>query len=173
MWTFVYMDKSKKDKYLPRLYDILYNNMSVIVPTGNTKKEDYAVWHNAVSEGLEKPPRQILLIKYGKRLAGYMQYYINNSTLVIEELELKPEYQRTSAIIDLCRFMFALVGGDVEYIESYANAENDRSIALQLHFGLELVGSINGRMLHFKAKTSDIVKKHPYIFSNSKKEVVT
>lgn len=171
MWQFVYMDKIKKELFLPRLYNILYNNMSVIAPTGNSKREDYLIWHKAISEGLEKPQRQIVLIKNGRKLAGYIQYAVGRDVLIIEEIELKPIYHRSAAFFCACKFIYDNIPNDIEFIESYARVENDRSIKMQLHFGLELVGTIHDRTLHFKAKTSDIIKKHPYMFKYAQKEV--
>ena len=97
-----FLDKRECDRILPRLFEILYQNMSVIAPTGESYEEDRAEWLAAVSPAMQKEPRQIILMHDREHLAGYFQYYVNNGTLMVEEIQIAPQYQQTGALLRLC-----------------------------------------------------------------------
>lgn len=62
MIRFQYLKKDDFEAFSATLFDILAHNMYKIVPTGNTREEDFACWYCAVGEGLKKENRQIVLI---------------------------------------------------------------------------------------------------------------
>lgn len=67
---FCYLDKSEKDHWLPQLFDLLYDNMRSIAPSGLSYEQERKEWLAAVSPALEKAPRQIILCFVGEELAA-------------------------------------------------------------------------------------------------------
>ena len=89
MITFEYLNKKSFIDTSKTIFDILADNMSVIAPTGNSKAEDYSLWFNAVSLGLEHPARQIILIKSENDIIGFFQYYTTADTFMMEEIQIR------------------------------------------------------------------------------------
>ena len=63
---FCYLDKTEKDQWLPRLLDLLYENMRSIAPSGLTYQQEKDQFLAAVSPALDKAPRQIILCFVGQ-----------------------------------------------------------------------------------------------------------
>ena len=125
-YRFSFLDKSRARDVLPMLFDILYENMSKIVPADRTYEAERDEWLNAVAPALEKAPRQILLMYDDEMLAGYLQYYVNNGVFMVEEIQLKPSYQRTLLLHRLCRFLVDVIPSDTEYIEAFVHKKKVR-----------------------------------------------
>ena len=106
---FELMDKRRMEELLPQLFNILYNNMNVIAPTGSSYEEDKSIWLPAVTRGMEKAPRQIILMYVGANLAGYFQYYINEGRFMVEEIQLLPQYESTTLLYSFIRFMGKMI----------------------------------------------------------------
>lgn len=92
MFEISFLNKKEKENVLPRLFALLYENMSRIDPTGNNPGQDFQTWMSCIVPELEKDERNILLIKCKNRLAGYFQYSVKESTLYMEEIQLYQEY---------------------------------------------------------------------------------
>ena len=54
MISFEIMEKSRKEEILPELFDLLFDNMSVIAPTGNDYETDFNEWYSAVYPAIDK-----------------------------------------------------------------------------------------------------------------------
>ena len=91
--SFCSFDETKSDILLPQMFEILSTNMSKIAPTGNSYEEDNKIWLSYMEPNLKR--KQIILMYVGEVLAGYFQYSLNESTVLIEEIEILPDYQRT------------------------------------------------------------------------------
>ena len=77
---------------------------------------------------------------------------------MMEEIQIKPDYQGKNAFRSLYGFLFGKLGKDIEFVEAYANKKNDRSIGILGHLGLSVIGTNkNGNSYHFKGKYSDLV----------------
>ncbi|MBE6791504.1 MAG: GNAT family N-acetyltransferase [Ruminococcaceae bacterium] len=153
-----YLIKSEFIQYSKALFEILSCNMEKIAPTGNSKDEDYRCWSEAVSEGLSRDERQIILIKDKNELIGFFQYYIRDNTFMMEEIQIKPDYHGKNTFRSLYGFLLANLGKDIEFVEAYANKKNERSIGILGHLGLSVIGTNkNGNSYHFKGKYSDLV----------------
>ncbi len=97
MIKFEYLNKTDLPILAQTIFDILADNMSVIAPTGNSREEDYNSWFDAVSSGLKREERQIILIKSNNKIIGFFQYYINADTFMMEEIQCKSAYQGKGA----------------------------------------------------------------------------
>ena len=64
--------------------------MTKIAPTGNTLEEDFRMWFSAVSSGLQRDERQIILIKDSENVVGFFQYYTNKDTFMMKKFSLSP-----------------------------------------------------------------------------------
>lgn len=92
---FEYADKNKLEMVLPKLFELLSSNMSIIAPTGNSYDEDYKIWLSNIEPAMQKPQRQIILMLCDNDIVGYFQYYINSRTFMMEEIQIEKTYQRT------------------------------------------------------------------------------
>ena len=154
-----YLIKSEFSQHSKSLFEILSCNMDKIAPTGNTREDDYKCWFDAVSEGLSRDERQIVLIKDKNEIIGYFQYYINKNTFMMEEIQIKPEYQGKEVFRRLYGFLIGKLGKDIEFVEAYANKKNIKSIGILGHLGLSVIGANkNGNSYHFKGKFVDLVE---------------
>lgn len=89
-----FLDKEKEMYLLGELFDILYGNMEPAAPFDGSYQEEKAEWTACVGAALRKPPRQMLLLCAGEQLAGFCMYYINGDTMMVEEVQIRGEYQK-------------------------------------------------------------------------------
>lgn len=134
-----YLDKAEKDLWLPQLFDLFYENMSVIVPSGMACEIERAEWLANVSPALDKAPRQVLLAVGGEELAGFVMFYTRKDLLMVEEVQLRREYQGDLLFLRLCRKLLADLPEEVRSVEAYAHRQNDRSRKLMKRLGMEEV----------------------------------
>lgn len=160
-FKFSFLDKSQADEILPELYDILYSNMSVIAPTGNSYDEDNRQWISCVLPALEKAPRRIILIHTGDILAGYFQYYINDGVLMMEDIQFRREYQGCGLFGQLYRYLVTVIPLDAQFVEAYSNKKNFKSQAILKHLGLEVIGeNKNRKSYHFRGNYQTLAGKY-------------
>ena len=134
---FAFMDKTRKEECLPQLFDILYHNMEEIVPWGADYEKEKVSWLAAVGPAMEKPPRQIILMLAGEKLAGFFQYYVSGSTFMIEEVQIVPEYQGTTALLTLMRHLTDVLPEGIETVAAYSHRLNLKSQRIIRKLGLE------------------------------------
>lgn len=152
-----YLDKSDFPSVCHAIFNILADNMSEIAPTGNTSEEDYKCWFNALSDGLQREERQIILIKDKDDIVGFFQYYTNDEKFMMEEIQLKPEYHGKGILRTLYGFVLRRIRTDIWFVEAYASICNEKSIAILERFGMQNIGlNKNGRSYHFKGRLTDL-----------------
>ncbi len=156
---FSYLNKSDFSSVAIEIFNILADNMEKIAPTGNTRAQDYKCWYEAVSEGLQRDERQIVLIKVSDSIIGFFQFYTNSDTFIMEEIQFKSEYQGKGIFRKLYGFLIENIGGEVKYVEAYANIANHKSIGILEKLGLSKIGmNKNGRCYHYKGNYSGLIK---------------
>lgn len=158
-YRFSFLDKAKANEVLPVLFDILHENMNPIAPTGQAYEKDRALWLRCVAPAIQKEPRQILLMHDGEELAGYLQYYVNHGVFMVEEVQLKPAYQRTLLLHRLCKFLATVIPIDTAYIEAYAHEKNVDSQSLQRSLGMEHVDTKENGTLHFRGNCRKLFER--------------
>lgn len=134
------MEKSESEKLLPQLFCILHRNMSHIAPTDCSYEEDQKVWLSYITPELDKQRVKIVLMYVGENLAGYFQYRVTEDTMEVDEIEIKPEYQRTMVFYRFGQFMIDQMLDDVKYLTSYVHKENHYSQSIHESLGMECVG---------------------------------
>lgn len=135
-YRFCQLNKAQKEAWLPRLFDLLHENMHVIAPSGLSYADEKALWLSQVSPALEKAPRQIILCFSGEELAGFLQYYTRQELLVVEEVQLKKPFQGTFLFFRLCKFLASVLPEGPQIIAAYADRRNGRSIRLMEKLGM-------------------------------------
>ncbi len=157
--TFTYLNKSDFSTVANEIFDILADNMEIIAPTGNARTQDFKCWYEAVGDGLKKEERQIVLIKDAECIIGFFQYYTNADTFMMEEIQLKPEYQGKNIFRKLYGFLIENIGEDLKFVEAYANTENHKSIGILEYLGLSKIGmNKNGHSYYFKGDYGDLIR---------------
>ena len=156
---FEYLNKTDFCYMSKDLFSVLADNMTAIAPTGNSREKDFGLWYDAVKDSLKSEERQIIIIKDNKNFVGYFQYCINENTFMMEEIQLKSEYQGKGVFRKLYSFVLDNIKNDPEFVEAYSNINNSKSIGILEKFGLSNIGlNKNGRSYHFKGKFIDLIK---------------
>ena len=157
--TFEYLNKADFSTVSSVIFNILADNMELIAPTGNSREEDYKCWHEGVFVGLERDERQIVLIKDSDSIIGFFQYYTNDDTFMMEEIQFKPEYQGKNIFRKLYGFLIPNIRDEIKFVEAYANIANHKSIGILEKLGLSRIGmNKNGYSFHFRGNYSDLIK---------------
>lgn len=157
--SFEYLNKSDFQTVARQIFDILADNMTVIAPTGNSREEDFVLWSDAVSDGLQREERLIILIKDNETIVGFFQYYTNAETFMMEEIQFRPAYQGKGVFRKLYGFILNNIKNNLAFVEAYANVNNPKSIAILEKIGLSNIGlNKNGHSYHFKGKFADLIK---------------
>ena len=151
------IDREKLPTILPSLFAILHGNMNVIAPTGNSYTEDETLWCSCIAEALEKPARQLLLVMDGGAVAGFFMYYVNGNLWMMVEIQFAPAYQGIGLFRAFYAHLMESLPNSVEYVEAYANKQNQKSIGILEHLGLAVTGeNKNGNSYHFRGRYSDL-----------------
>lgn len=133
---FVFLNKAEKALWLPRLFDLLYDNMQPIAPVDIPRQQAREAWMGEVGPALDKAPRQVILCLEGGELAGYLQYYVRGTMLMVEELQLRQAHRQTTAFFGLCRYLLRALPADLETVEAYADKRNLASQHLMGRLGM-------------------------------------
>lgn len=159
MIQFFFLSKAEKDVWLPIIFDLLYNNMKEIAPSGLPYEQEKAQWLSAVSPALEKEPRKIIMCISDDELVGYIQYYTRNDLLMIEEVQIKKPYQRTLIFHKMCKYLATTIPINIEFIEAYADERNSYSQKLMKKLGMEQSSeACSPGFIHLRSK-ADVVRK--------------
>ena len=135
--------------------------MSVIAPTGNSYEEDYRLWYSAVAPALEKDVRQIILIYKDTEIIGYFQYYVNETTFMMEEIQFIKEYHGTGLFQHLYSYLFEIISQETPHVEAYAHKQNQKSQSILKHLGLQIIGeNKNGNSYYFRGDCRETLKKY-------------
>ena len=134
-----WLEKEHELNRLSDLFEILYRNMESIAPMGEDYEAEKEAWVTCITRALSKAPRQILLIFVGDDLAGFCMYYIREDLLMVEELQLKPAYQKTVLAAEIFRFLRRNLFQKVRWIEAYADRRNLQSRALMEKLGMVML----------------------------------
>ena len=160
--SFSFLPKEKAGEFFPALFDILYRNMSKIAPSGKTFEEEFSEWYGEVFPAfVNKEPRKIIMIRDGGRLIGFFQYYVNETTFMMEEIQFLPEYQGKGVFQKLYAHLAEIVPDDVPFVEAYAHKNNTKSQGILNHMGLQVIGeNKNGNSYHFRGDCKLMFKKY-------------
>ena len=156
---FAFLDKRKLDEFLPNLFEILYSNMSLIAPTGNSYDEDLEVWCSYMVPDMKREQRQVVLMYVDNILAGFFRYNIDSEkdSLMMEEIQIKKEFQGTGLFSAFYKWLVQQIPQDILHVEAYANKKNDKSQAVLKHLGLVQLGeNKNGLSFYYKGKYVDL-----------------
>lgn len=134
---FSHLNKQEKDQWLPQLFDLLYENMQTIAPSGLSYEQEKAEWLAEVSLALEKAPRQIVICSVRGEIAGYIQYYIREQMLMVEEIQLREKYHRTLLFYKICKYLISVIPDNLQTVEAYADRRNLNSIRLMEKLGMQ------------------------------------
>lgn len=157
--SFRFYDKTLSKEILPLMYDILHSNMSRIAPTGNSYDEDMLQWMSFM-ESAPTDGQQIILMYVDAFLAGYFQYRLNNDTMIIEEIEIKPEHQRTSLFYRFFKYAVCIVPEDIAFVEAYINKHNSNSQAIARKLGMQIIGeNKNGSSWHLRGEVKEFTRR--------------
>ena len=140
MISFEYIDKSRADELLPLLFPLLYDNMNAIAPTGEGYEKDLAEWLGNVRPAIEKPQRNVIIIREDGEIRGFFQYYVNETTFMMEEIQFAPSLRGKGVFEALYSLLRNEVPDSVPFVEAYAHRLNTRSQGILRHLGLEPIG---------------------------------
>ena len=150
------LNKKEKYQWLPRLFDLLYGNMHRIAPSGLNRDQEREQWLSQVSPALDKEPRQVLICFADDTLVGFLQYYTRNDLLMIEEIQISRQYQRTFAFYRLCKHLMDTLPEQISIIEAYADKRNHASIKLMGKLGMMAVEEEESAFIHMRGSAQAI-----------------
>lgn len=160
-YQFEYADKNKLKTILPKLFELLNSNMSIIAPTGNSYDEDYKMWLSNIEPAMQKSQRQIILMLCDNGIVGYFQYYINSNTFMMEEIQIEKSYQMTRLFSLFYSWLVYQLPNDIEFVEDYAHKKNIKSQGILEHLGLKQIGeSKNGNSYHYMGEYINLKNKY-------------
>ncbi len=141
---FQWLSGEEAQTLLPVLFSLFYENMRLIAPIERPYGEEYALWSGEVGPALRKTNRHIVLILDAKTPVGFLMYYTNDETFMIEEAQLKEEYRGKGVM----RRLFARLADRIDpppaYVEAFTHAGNALSIGILTHLGFEKAGDDGG-----------------------------
>ncbi len=158
--TFNFLKKSEFSEYAQKLFDILYTNMSVIVPTGDSYENDFNMWCSSFGKSfINREQRKIIIIKADEQIVGFFGFNIVGDIFKMEEIQISPDYQSRYGIFrSLYRFTLDNLPDNLKYVEAYADIRNTKSAAVLKTLGLEITTTENGKFHCFKGKMKSLLE---------------
>lgn len=160
--SFEYMPNEDFSIYARQLFDMLYDNMADIAPFSGSREDEFTDWYNAVSSGLTKPARRIVLIKYSDNIVGFFQYYTNDTTFMMEEIQILPEYRTAYGIFrSLYSFLMPQLPETLLHVKAYAHVQNTKSDAILRRMGLApTAGTAPDNIVSYCGDFSNFIEWH-------------
>lgn len=146
--------------YLPKMFDILYYNMTAMAPSDAGYENDQRTWMDYIVPALSQRTVQVLLMFAGEELAGYFQYSHRENTLMVDEVEIRRDYQRSMLFYRLGQYLLTDLPENIRYVESYVNKRNGNSLSIHKKLGMEIIGeNRSGSSWHFRGDVAAVAKR--------------
>ena len=159
-FKFCQISVEENSDFLPRMFDILYTNMMAISPSDAGYEADRDLWLSYMEPALMQGKTKVVLMLAGEELAGYVQYSLREETVLVEEIEIRPDYQRGMLFYRCGQYLLAHMPENIRYMESYVNKQNQNSLAIQKKLGMEIIGeNRSGRSWHMQGNVDIIAKR--------------
>lgn len=153
--------------FIDEMFEILASNMSAVAPTGNSYDEDYKTWSESAVPAWREGKRSAILIFCEDKLCGFFQYFVNDTTFRMDEIQFKKEYQGCGLFAELYHYLTTVIPAGTRYVEAFARKENLKSQGILEHLGLSVVGeSKNGNSLHFRGEYKALSERN-YFYKNA------
>ena len=156
--TICFLDKREKAVWLPQMFELLYENMKEIAPSGETYEQERQQFLANVGPALEKAPRQVILALDHGDLAGYVQYYVRDALLMVEEIQIRKDHQGTLLFLRLCRYLMDGLPAEIQTVEAYADPRNEKSRRLMAKLGMAELPEV-GNYVHLRGNANALRSK--------------
>ena len=161
MYRFEYAKKEELVALLPKLFEILHSNMSLIAPTGSSYEDDFEEWCAKVYPAVMTTVREIVVMYDDSNIIGYFQYYINNGVFMMEEIQIKQEYQGGGVFSAFYSWLIQGLPVALQTVEAYASKLNGKSQSILEHLGLSQIGeNKNGSLYHYVGEYKKLHDKY-------------
>lgn len=128
------------EQTINQMFELIHANMCTLMPTENTKEQDYKLWRQAFDEGLQNGMKHIPYHR-DSDLKGYISYVVSDadSTVHLCEFQICPQYQRNSVAFRVLfsRFLREIKDCAANAVRTYANDRNPVSQSLIEKLGFE------------------------------------
>ena len=162
MIIFRFLKKEEFNKYVDALFNILYDNMQLIAPTGKTHENDYHFWCEIMREEIRNDSRHIILAieEEKKTIVGFFQYLTNEDILVMEQIQIKPAYQGKKGVFrGFYGFLLSKLKDVPIYVEANADKRNQKSMSILNKLGLSVIGeNKTGISFRFRGGYEELLK---------------
>lgn len=152
------VDKREINLFAKEMFSILAHNMREIAPSSNTYEQDFAEWSQLRLPEIEQGITQTIFIRSCSEIIGYFQYSIREGTLLMEDIQLKPQYHGKYNIFkNVYGYILPNIDESIISVEAYANKSNRKSQGILKHLGLKMVKE-NQNNYHFRGSFKDLKK---------------
>ena len=98
-------------------------------------------------------------------MCGFFQYFVNDTTFRMDEIQFKKEYQGCGLFTELYHYLTTIISAQTKYVDAFARKENLKSQRILEHLGLAVVGeSKNGKSLYFKGEYKTLFERYSVWF---------
>lgn len=156
--TVCVLDKKDKELWLHQMFDLLYENMREIAPSGIPYEQERQEFVANVGLALEKAPRQVLLAIEDGILVGYIQYYTRGALLMVEEMQIRREHRGSLLFLRLCRHLLDALPAEIKTVEAYADPRNEKSRRMMARVGMEELAE-EGPYVHLRGDAEKLRRK--------------
>ena len=154
------INKQEFDELAPEMFLILSSNMKNIKPENIISDDNFLIWLNYQKEHFCE--KVFIIFEDGDTLVGYFQYSFSNETLLIEEIEIAPNYQARFGVLGgLFRFMRYRIPDNIIRISAYINKNNPRSHRIAEKLGLSAVKeNVSGTSFLYSGEIQHILRRY-------------
>ena len=94
-------------------------------------------------------------------MCGFFQYFVNDTTFRMDEIQFKKEYQGCGLFAELYHYLTTIIPVQTKYVDAFSRKENLKSQRILEHLGLSVVGeSKNGKSLYFKGEYKTVFERY-------------
>ncbi len=127
---------------LDEIFNLTYDNMNKISPSGNSKEEDYKLWKQCTINQLDN--KQWILALDEDRVVGYLFYEIKDTILNINEVQLDDSHKGDKVTFkSLLKEMINIDLSKVTSVRAVINNNNTRALHIASKMQLEKTGERN------------------------------
>lgn len=157
--AFVLLQKEQREELLPELYAAARACERTHVFVDAAPCQTYVLWQERMTAALDDPQRYLLLLYGQDKLAGYVQYSLQEDVVLLEYAVVAPEWQSTPLFRMGCQYLLQQLPPHIRYLDDWVSRQRPAAIDVNRRIGMETVGETeNGAYVRMRAQIPDVKK---------------